>query len=330
MKVAVVGYGYWGPNLVRNLVGILGAENVTVCDLAPERRGRAERDYPGMRTVPQISEILQDPTISALFIATPATTHRELATSALEAGKHVLVEKPMATSAAEGEAMLALAAQRGLVLMSDHTFVFNPAVVALKGLLDAGRLGRVEAVLSNRVNLGLHRPDVDVVWDLYIHDLSILQYWLGCPPESITAMGRDLLGTGQLDVAFLAARYRTGCIAQVNVAWLAPRKSREMTVIGSRAMAIYDDTAPERLRLFETRGEVKAGRVEYVAGEPIPVASDGREALACLIEHFLACIRTGQQPVTGPEFALEILRTLEAVGRALKAPGTPVTTGGDR
>lgn len=330
MKVAVVGYGYWGPNLVRNLVPLVGAPNVTVCDLDEGRRGRAERDYPGLRTAAALSEILADPTTSAVAIATPAATHKRLATMALEAGKHVLVEKPMATSALEGEAMLALASERGLVLMSDHTFVFNPAVVALKKLLDDGRLGAVEAVLSNRVNLGLHRPDVDVVWDLYIHDLSILQYWLGCAPESVTALGRDVLGTGQRDVAFLAARYPTGCIAQVNVSWLAPRKSREMMVIGSKAMAIYDDTAPERLRLFETRAEAKDGRVAYVTGEPIPITIDGREALSHLLEHFLACIQTGQEPVTGPEFALQILWTLEAVGRALQEPGMRVATGGER
>lgn len=328
MKVAVVGYGYWGPNLVRNLAQIVGAQNVTVCELDPDRRARAPRDFPGLHTAAEMSEVLDDPTITAVAIATPAATHKRLATAALEAGKHVLVEKPMATSAADGEAMLALAAERSLVLMSDHTFVFNPAVVALKELLKSGRLGKVEAVLSNRMNLGLHRPDVDVVWDLYIHDLSILQYWLGCPPEWVSAMGRDVLGTGQCDMAFLMARYPTGCITQVNVSWLAPRKSREMTVIGSKAMAIYDDTAPERLRLFETHAEVKDGRVAYVVGEPIPVAVDGREALSCLLEHFLACIRQGQEPVTGPEFALQILWTLDAVGRAQQNPGTHVMLGG--
>jgi predicted dehydrogenase len=329
VKVGVVGYGYWGPNLVRNFAQVLGRESlVVVCDLDPAGRGRAQRDYPGIRTVADVRELFADQEVQAVAIATPAATHSRLADAALRAGKHVLVEKPLATSAAEAATLVALADERGRVLMSDHTFVFNPAVVALKAMLDQGRLGRVEAILSNRLNLGLHRPDVDVVWDLYVHDLSIFQYWLGGPPESVTAMGKDVLGTGKTDVAFLGARYPDGAIAQVNVSWLAPRKARDITVIGSRGMAVYDDGASEKLVWYDTRADLREGKAVYTSGAAQPVAVAATEALACMARHFLDCVREGHLPSTGAAFSLEILRTLEAASRALAAPGIPVAVGG--
>lgn len=324
MKVGVLGYGYWGPNLVRNFVHILGLENVVVCDLSPTGRKRASLDYPGIRTVPEVGPLLADSAVEAVAIATPAATHRDLAEICLQAGKHVLVEKPLAMSSPEASTLLNLARRRGRVLMSDYTFVFNPAVVTLKSLLDQGRLGRVEAILSNRMNMGLHRPDVDVVWDLYIHDLSIFQYWLGCPPESITATGRDCLGTGKTDIAFLASRYPQGTVAQVNVSWLAPRKARDITVIGSRAVAVYDDAATEKLLLYDSRAELRDGRVTYTTSEAEAVPAVGTEALQCMIGHFLDCVRGEHPPATGAAFSLDILRTLEAASRALAAPGSLV------
>jgi predicted dehydrogenase len=324
VKVGVVGYGYWGPNLVRNFVKLLGLDLVIVCDLDPAGRERARAEYPGIKVVERPEQLLADDSLTAVAIATPAATHRPLSEAAIMAGKHVLVEKPLATTVADGAALLALAGQRGLVLMSDHTFVFNPAVVKLKTLLDEGRLGRVQAILSNRMNLGLHRPDVDVVWDLYLHDLSIFQYWLGSPPESITGMGIDAVGTGRTDIAFLAARYPGGTVTQVNAAWLAPTKRRDMTVIGSGSIAVYDDNATEKLLLYANRAVRQNGQVRYAAspGEPVPV--ERTEAVECMARHFLDCIHEGHAPRTGPGFALDILCTLEAAGQALGAPGTPV------
>jgi predicted dehydrogenase len=277
-----------------------------------------------MRVEERIDQLLADDAVTAVAIATPAATHRSLCEAAIRAGKHVLVEKPLATTVADGAALLAEADRQGLVLMSDHTFVFNPAVVRLKALLDEGRLGRPHAILSNRMNMGLHRPDVDVVWDLYIHDLSIFQYWLGSPPSTVTAAGVDAVGTGRTDVAFLAARYPCGTVAQANVGWLSPTKRRDMTVIGSDGMAVYDDSAPEKLLCYDSRAVRENGRVRYTSGPGLPVGIDATEALECMIRHFLDCIRDGRVPVTGPEFALDILCTLEAAGAAMSAPGTPV------
>ncbi|HYF91178.1 MAG TPA: Gfo/Idh/MocA family oxidoreductase [Symbiobacteriaceae bacterium] len=329
MKVGVVGYGYWGPNLVRNLVDMVGLENVAVCDLAQAGRNRAGRDYPGIRTEGEVGELLADASVGAVAIATPAATHRDLVERSLRAGKHVLVEKPLGTSSAEAAALLDLAGRTGRVLMADFTFVFNPAVEALKSLLDDGRLGRVAAILSTRMNMGLHRPDVDVIWDLYVHDLSIFQYWLGGPPETVTAVGRDCVGTGKTDIAFLAARYPNGTIAQVSAAWLAPRKAREMIVIGSRAMAVYDDTAAEKLLLYDSHADLIDGRVIYTtAATAVPVPVAGTEALARMIGHFLDCVREGRPPATGAAFSLAVLRTLEAATRALAAPGSRVSLTG--
>ncbi len=324
MNVGVVGYGYWGPNLVRNFARVLGPEHVCVCDLDPVNRERARADHPGMRVVEQLDSLLADDSLTAVAIATPAATHKRLSEAAIRAGKHVLVEKPLATTVADGAALLAEADRRGLVLMSDHTFVFNPAVVRLKALLREGKLGQPRAILSNRMNMGLHRPDVDVVWDLYIHDLSIFQYWLDSPPTTVTAMGTDAVGTGQLDLAFVSSRYPDGTVTQANVGWLSPAKRRDMTVIGTDGMAIYDDAAPEKLLLYDSRATIADGRVRYTAGEARPIQIDSTEALECMIRHFLDCIRDGRVPLTGPGFALDILRTLEAVGAAMAAPGAPV------
>jgi predicted dehydrogenase len=330
IRAAVVGLGYWGPNLVRNLHELPGAEVAAVCDARPDRLASITDRYPAIRGVQDLDAILEDRDIDAVVLATPVSTHYELADRALHAGKHVFVEKPLAASGTEATALLETAAQRGLVLMPGHTFLYSPPVDTIRALIESGELGDIYFVSSSRVNLGLHQADVSVVWDLGPHDFSILRYWLGETPSRVSAMSRGCILPNVPDVTFVNMEYPSGAVAHVELSWLAPSKLRRTTVVGSRKMAVYDDTSNEPVRLFdsgvmvpdpETFGEY---RLTYRTGDIVSPHVAAAEPLSLEMADFCEAIRSGSTPRSSAELGVEVVRIIEAVDDSLAAGGAPV------
>lgn len=323
--IAQLGVGYWGPNLLRNLAGNPRCALACVADPSPERREFVARAFPGVRLAESAEQLLDDNTISAVVLATPAATHFDLAMRCLAAGKHVLVEKPLATSVAEVDKIAALASQNGLIAMAAHTFLFNDAVRHLKKLITAGELGEIRYIYSRRLNLGRIRSDVDALWNLAPHDVSIIQFLLGDPePICVIRQGMDFIQPGIEDVTFLHITYPGKILAQVHVSWLDPHKVREMTVVGSKKMAVYDDVAEHKIAIHDVGIEPKAilgERMDY--DKPVPlqfVHRSGdihlqkipfREPLAVEIDHFLDCIEGKTECLTGPNHARQVVRILE-------------------
>jgi predicted dehydrogenase len=298
---AIVGLGYWGPNLLRVLADDTGVEVKWICDLDETRLGRFHRRYPGSRTTQSFDRVLMDDEVDAVFIVTPVFTHFELAAASLRAGKHTFVEKPLAPSGLLADRLVALARERGRVLMCGHTFVYSPPVRALKRLLQAGALGDLYFISASRVNLGLHQRDISVVWDLGPHDFSILVYWLEETPATIRAVGRDSIVPGVADVAFIAMTFASGIIANVELSWLAPSKLRRTVLVGSEKMAVYDDGTAEPIRLFdhgvvyrdpETFGQY---HLSYRTGDIVSPKVDTSEPLVSELADFVG--RSG--PATG-------------------------------
>ena len=244
MKVAVVGLGYWGPNLVRNLHTVDGCTSVVVCDTDEARVKSVQGNYPAVVGTCSYDQVLADPEVTAVIIATPVATHADLATRALEAGKSVLVEKPLAASAADASRLIQLARENRVLVMAGHTFLYSPPVRTVSRLLQQGQVGVPLYVQSSRVNLGIHQSDVSVLWDLAPHDLSILFEWLQEQPAQVSAIGRTSFG-GSPDVAFIDLAFPSGCIANLHLSWLAPTKLRRTTLVGTRRMVVYEDTNPE-------------------------------------------------------------------------------------
>jgi predicted dehydrogenase len=329
--VGIIGYGYWGPNLLRNFAE---RDDVTVracADLSPERRAVAAQRHPGVTITADADAVLTDPAIDAVVIATPVSTHYALARTALERGKHVLVEKPMADRAADAEALLALAERQGRVLMVDHTFVYTGAVRRMRAIIDSGELGELHYLDAVRVNLGLFQTDVDVLWDLAPHDLSILAHLVPEAPRAISAAGAHHTGSGLVDVAYMTLHYASNFIAHLHVNWLSPVKVRRMLIGGSRRMLVYDDVEPsEKLRVYDrgievaTRESMHRTLVDYRLGDMWAPKIDLREALAVECEHFIACVRGAAGPATGGEGGLRIVRWLEAASRSLAEGGCQV------
>ena len=324
ITVGLIGYGYWGPNLLRNYVELGTVTAKWVCDTDEDRLKKAVTRYPFLRTTTDFEDIIGDPEIDAVLIATPISSHHELTMRALNAGKHVFVEKPLATSVAECDEMCKAADKRNLVLMVGHTFVYSPPVRTVKRILEAGELGDIYFVTCSRVNLGLHQRDVSVVWDLAPHDLSILEYWLGEPPHSVQAMGRSCINNGIPDVAFLNVRYASGIIAELQVSWLSPVKLRRTILVGSKKMLMYDDTeSVEKVKIFdegvdykdpETFGEFQ---LSYRTGDIFTPRVESTEPLALEAAHFVECVTTGARPLTDGVAGRSVVAALEAAERSL-------------
>ncbi len=326
LVVAQAGIGYWGPNILRNLVGNPRCRVKTAADLSPERRKFVQGLYPGVATTADVESMIADPEIDAVVIATPASTHFDLAMRAIAAGKHVLVEKPFATTVSEVEQIGAAATKAGLVAMAAHTFIFNDAVRYLKKLIDSGELGEVRYIYSQRLNLGRIRADVDALWNFAPHDVSIIQYLLGDPePASVHRQGMDYVQPGIEDVVFLHIEYPQKVMAHIHVSWLDPHKVRSMTVVGTKKMAVYDDVADDKIAIYDKGIEPKAvlgQRMDFDAPRPMQFTHrsgdilipriDFREPLKVEIDHFFDCI-TGATPcLTGPAHAREVIRILSA------------------
>ena len=326
--VAVVGCGYWGPNVVRNLTGLVGAEARVICDLDPTRLEPLQRRYPTLRATTDHREALADPGVDAVVVCTPVATHFEIARAALEAGKHVLVEKPLADSVRGAEALVALAQRRGLVLQVDHTFVYNPAVQKIRAILDSGELGELLYVDCVRINLGLFQSDVNVLWDLAPHDLSVVCYLVDRRPRWVSAVGAAHLGRFESQ-AYLTLKYDDSLIAHLHVNWLAPVKIRSTLIGGSKRMIVYDDLAPsEKIRIYDKgvvlngdRGTRDRALVDYRIGDMFAPYVDKAEPLARVCAGFLGAIETGRPGLTDGRAGLEVVRILEAAQLSLARDG---------
>lgn len=331
VNIAVVGLGYWGPNVLRNLQELEEAEVSYACDLRPEALATVQRRYPALRPTADIDTVLSDPGVEAVALCTPVATHHTLAARALAAGKHVFVEKPLAGSSAEARELVEAAAASDLVLMPGHTFVYSPPVTLSRELIQSGALGDIYFITTSRVNLGLHQPDVSVVWDLAPHDFSILRHWLGEMPIRVSAISRSCVVEGTADVAFIDLEYASGTIAHVEIAWLAPGKLRRTAVVGSEKMLVYDDTSNEPVRIFdsgaslpdpETFGEY---RLTYRTGDILSPAVDAAEPLSLELADFCEAVRTGSEPRSSAELGLDVVAMTEAVDYSLAHDGQPVT-----
>ncbi len=325
LRVAVIGAGYWGPNLVRNLNEAPGADPVAVADLSAERLEIVRKRFPAVRVTTDHREIIVDRGIDAVCIATPVGTHRRLAEEALAAGKHVFVEKPLAATVVDAEAIVRAAERAGRVLMVGHTFVYNPAVVAVRELLERHDLGDVHYIDSQRVNLGLHQFDINVLWDLGPHDVSIMLYWLGEEPEWVQCTGACYVQPEIEDVVFLTLGFSSGALAHAHLSWLAPSKLRTMTVIGSRKMVVYDDVqSVEKVKVYDHGvDELSADelRRSYRAGDIYSPRIPVTEALQVEVRHFIECIRDEKRPRSDGEAGLRVVRVLEAGMRSLRTGG---------
>jgi predicted dehydrogenase len=330
LVVGQIGCGYWGPNLLRNFSTLPGCEVRYVADPSPVRCAFVRENFPRTRAVESPDLIFQDSDVAAVILATPAATHFSLARRALEAGKHVLVEKPLATRVAEVDELAHQAGLRGLVLMAGHTFVYNAAVRYVKRLIDAGELGEVRYVYSQRLNLGRIRSDIDALWNFAPHDISIIQYWLNDEePSFVSRQGIDCIQPGIDDVVFLNLVYPNKVMANIHVSWLDPQKVRKMTVVGSRKMVVYDDVADDKIAIYDKGIDRKAVLGEhmdfdhpmsvdfsYRSGDILLPQVHFTEPLRLEAEHFLDCIRTGKEPATGVTHARTVVSVLERADAA--------------
>lgn len=329
--LAIVGLGYWGPNLLRNFSETDGVRVVACCDRDAERLTRVQARYPSVRTTTDYGEVLADPTIDAVAIATPVGTHYDLARRALEHGRHVLVEKPLTASVAEAEHLIDLAAKRRLTLMVNHTFIYTGAVRKMKELVTAGALGELYYFDSVRINLGLVQRDVNVLWDLAPHDIAILDHLVDQPPVSVCANGACHLGTGAENVAYLCVYFESGLIAHFHNNWLAPVKIRTVIVGGSKKMILYDDMEPsEKVKVYD-RGvevgdpeDVKRLLISYRLGDMSAPRLDGTEALRGVAAEFVRAVSTGDAPATDGVSGLNVVRILEAAEMSIKHRGREV------
>lgn len=334
VRIGVVGYGYWGPNVVRNFAETPGAQVVAVSDRRGERLQLALARHPGVKVSEDHRELVDDPGIDAVAIATPVSTHFEIAMRALRAGKHVLVEKPIAASADEAQRLVEAADAAGRTLMVDHTFVYTGAVRKIRELVDDGSLGDLYYYDSARVNLGLFQHDVNVLWDLAVHDLSIMDHVLPYRPVAVSATGLNHVTGGKENIAFLTLFFDAPLIAHMHVNWLAPVKVRRTLIGASRKMIVYDDMEQsEKIKVYDkgitvnqqlNRERLYDLLVGYRMGDMVAPHLDITEALRVEAAHFVACVETGQRPMTGGDAGLRVVRVLEAASQSMRMRGQPV------
>jgi len=325
LVLAQFGCGYWGPNLLRNFSALPNCSVKYVVDLSAERRAFIERNFPQTSAIESCDRVLADAQVNAVVIATPAETHFSLAKQVLCAGKHAFVEKPLATKASEVDELSRCAAERNLVVMAGHTFIYNPAVRYVKQLIDAGELGEIRYIYSQRLNLGRIRSDIDALWNFAPHDISIIQYWLGDPePISISRQGMAYMQDGIEDVVFLSLEYPGKIIANIHVSWLDPQKVRKMIIVGSHKMVIYDDLAENKIAIYDKGIDRKAILGEnmdfdnpqplqfnYRSGDILLPQVKFTEPLRVEAEHFSDCILNSRVPLTGLSHARTVVSILE-------------------
>lgn len=332
LGIGVVGYGYWGPNLVRNFSNSGVARVVMVSDLDPAKLATSRRFHPGVATTSNFRDLLEDPRISAIAIATPVHTHYELALAALRANKHVLVEKPLAQTAEQVIHLIDEAERRHLTLMVDHTFLYTPAVQKIRQLIQDDSLGEIYYYNSTRASLGLFQSDVNVIWDLAVHDISIIQHILDEEPVAVSATGACHVAGTPENMAHLALFFQSSCVAHISVNWLSPVKVRQTFVGGSRKMIVYDDLEPtEKIKVYDkgitvdgTTESAHQLRIGYRAGDMWAPHLAAKEALQTEAEHFVDCVQNGTSPVSNGRSGLRVVEILEAASRSIAAQGKPV------
>lgn len=329
INIGVIGYGYWGPNLVRNFAEIPGAKIKTVSDFKPKLLAKVQARYPNIQVTTDCRDIFTDPKIDAVVIATPVSTHFDLAMAALQAGKHVLVEKPITVSSEQAMRLIEEAEKRNLVLMVDHTFVYTAAVRKMRDLVVTNTIGDIYYYDSVRVNLGIFQHDVNVIWDLAVHDLSIMNYVLPYQPYAVSATGMSHVPGEPENIAYLTLFFEGNLIAHIHVNWLAPVKVRRTLLGGSQRMIVFDDLEPsEKIKIYD-KGITVNGNSEsvyqmligYRAGDMWAPKLDMTEALRTEGLHFLNCIQTGDRPITDGQAGLRVVRILEAATESMRKQG---------
>jgi predicted dehydrogenase len=329
LEIAVVGCGYWGPNFARNFNTLPDCHVAAVCDTDPARLTHMKKLHPGTDTSLSFEEVLDRSDIDAIVLATPTRMHYAMALKALEAGRHVLVEKPMARSVQECEELLQIAEDKGLILMVGHTFVYSPTVRKIKEIVHHGDLGELQYVSSRRLNLGLFQTDINVAWDLAPHDISIILYVLGQTPTGVNCQGKAHVTAGIEDVTNMTVTFSNGTFALIHNSWLDPNKVRQMTFVGKRRMLAYDDIEPfEKIRIYDKRVEVPPHydtfadfHFSYHHGDMYSPSVKQVEPLSLECQHFVDCIHTGAKPESGGLEGLTVVQILEAASKSLKAGG---------
>lgn len=331
VNVAIIGYGYWGPNLVRNFNALSDAKVKKVVDLTPQRLAAVQSLYPSIEVSSSVDELWNDTSIDAVVIATPVFTHFELAKKALQAGKHVLIEKPMTDTVAHALELIDLAEQKGKLLMVDHTFLYTGAVQKMKSLVDSGALGKLKYFDSTRINLGLIQQDVNVLWDLAPHDISILDYLAGYEPVSVNATGVSHIHNGIENIAYLTVNYNTDFVAHFNCSWSSPVKIRMMLLGGDDKMVVFNDMEPsEKIKVYDTAHSVTTPEekqkvlVDYRVGDVYIPKLASTEALSGMAKDFVKCILSGGTPVASYKSGLNTVRILEAAQHSIKQRGQEV------
>jgi predicted dehydrogenase len=330
LRFGVIGYGYWGPNIVRNLRGLEGCQLVGVCDQSPAARKKIQAAHPGIPVFSDAQELISSPDVDVIAVITPVWTHYELAKAALKNGKHVFVEKPFTGNVAQAEELINLAEQKNLQIMVDHTFLFTGAVRKIRQLLTEGALGKLYYYDSTRVNLGLFQHDCNVIWDLAPHDLSIMNYLLGRDAEAIVATGQTHLN-GYADIAFMTAYFPDKMIAHINVNWLSPVKVRTTLIGGEKKMVVWNDLeADEKVKVYDKGVDVTGQEgvynllISYRSGDMWAPHVEQLEALRVELAYFVECVRKDEKPFNDGVAGLKVVRMLEAADQSLKNRGSLV------
>jgi predicted dehydrogenase len=330
IRVGIIGYGYWGPQIARNFRSTDDCEVPVICDKNPAALRRVQRAYPDVHTTCDINEVLRSPEIDAVAVITPVWTHYELAKMALQNGKHVFVEKPFTSTAVQAEDLIDLAVRKNLTIMVDHTFLFTGAVRKIRQLIDDGTLGKLYYYDSTRVNLGLFQHDVNVIWDLAPHDLSIMDYLIESKPQCLVATGQNHLN-GHQDVAYITVYFSDNMIAHFNVNWLSPVKVRTTLLGGEKRMVVWNDLeADEKIKVYDKGVEIKSGEgvynllVSYRSGDMWAPRVEQTEALAAETRYFIQCINRGEAPFNDGIAGLRVVKLLEAADRSLESMGAAV------
>jgi predicted dehydrogenase len=331
IKIGIIGYGYWGPNLVRNFNGNKKYQIVQVADSRQERLDVLHRNYPTIGVTTNPDDIINDPAIDAVAVATPVFTHFKFAQGALKNGKHVLLEKPMTSTVHEAEELIQLAQKKSLTLMVDHTFLYTGGVQKMKQLIEDDTIGKIEYLDSTRINLGLFQPDINVLWDLAPHDISILNYLVSETPCSLNATGASHTKNGLENIAFLTVNFASGMIAHFNCSWSSPVKIRLMLIGGDKKMIVFNDLEPtEKIKIYDTGYKVKTDEekqrllVDYRTGDIFIPKTPNTEALALMAEDFAQAILNKQIPIANFNSGLAVIKILEAASRSIKSHGKEI------
>jgi len=332
LNVAIAGCGYWGPNLIRNFASLPQCRVKQVCDTEVNRLLHMKKLYPSVATTTEFDDLLNDKELDAIVVATPVHLHHGLGKKSLLAGKHTFIEKPMATSSADCEELVSLAATNNLTLMVGHTFIYSTPVRRIKEIVDSGEIGELQYISSRRLNLGLFQKDINVTWDLAPHDISIILYLIGKPPISINCQGKAHVNRCIEDVTNMSLNFDNGGFAIIHSSWLDPNKVREMIIVGSKKMIVYNDNEPlEKIKIFDKRVEAPPHydtyaefHYSYHYGDAYIPYLKQVEPLKMEAQHFLDCIRNGKEPDTSGLDGLRVVQILEAASRSLKEDGAKV------